>query len=72
MPRLIRFSYNRKAAEDACRKGLPLPAPESVEDMGAAEYDEVALEQVAKIFYHRMKAEEEKTDGKEVAICGKN
>ncbi len=24
MPRLIRFSYNRKAAEDACRKGLPL------------------------------------------------
>lgn len=65
MPRLIRFSYNRKAAEDACRKGLPLPAPESVEDMGAAEYDEGALMQVARIFYHRMKADEKQAAGSE-------
>ena len=65
MPRLIRFSYNRKAAEDACRKGLPLPAPESVEDMGVAEYDEGALMQVARIFYHRMKADEKQAAGSE-------
>ncbi|NLT94832.1 MAG: hypothetical protein GXW85_04750 [Clostridia bacterium] len=58
MPRLMRFRYNRKAAEDACRKGLPLPAPESVEDLGVAEYDEGALMQVARIFYQRMKASE--------------
>lgn len=65
MPRLIRFRYNRKAAEDACRKGLPLPAPESVEDLGVAEYDEGALMQVARIFYHRMKADEKQAAGSE-------
>ena len=65
MPRLMRFRYNRKAVEDACRKGKPLPAPESVEDMGVAEYDEGALMQVARIFYHRMKAEDDQAASRE-------
>lgn len=60
MPKLIRFRYNRKACEEAFRKGLPLPEPESVEDLGETEYDEYALEQLARMFYHRMKAQEEK------------
>lgn len=55
MPKLVRFSYNRKATEEAHRKGLPLPAPESVEVLGDAEYDEHALFEVAGVFYRRMK-----------------
>lgn len=58
--RLVRFRYNRKATEDAYRKGLPLPEPESVEVLGDAEYDECDLQAVAKIFYHRMKKDKEK------------
>ncbi len=65
MPRLIRFSYNRKAVEDAFRKKLPLPEPENIEDLGAAEYDEGALNEVARIFYHRMKADEKQAAGSE-------
>ena len=58
MPKLVRFRYNRKATEEAYRNGLPLPEPESVEYLGDAEYDEGALEQVARILYHKIKAEE--------------
>ncbi len=55
MPKLVRFSYNRKATEEAFLKGLPLPAPESVEVLGDAEYNEYDLLQVAGIFYREMK-----------------
>jgi len=60
MPKLVRFRYNRKACEEAYRKGLPLPEPENIEVLGDAEYDEGALEQVAKIFYRRMKNDEKR------------
>lgn len=63
--RLIRFSYNRKAVEDAFRKRLPLPEPESTEDLGTVECDERALNEVARIFYHRMKADEKQAAGSE-------
>ncbi len=55
MLKLVRFSYNRKATEEAYRKGLPLPEPERVEVLGDTEYDEHALQEVAAIFYHKMK-----------------
>ncbi|HHX86721.1 MAG TPA: hypothetical protein GX693_00925 [Firmicutes bacterium] len=55
MPKLIRFSYNRQATEEALREGLPLPEPEHVEVLGDAEYDEHALYEVAGIFYRKMK-----------------
>lgn len=55
MPKLVRFSYNRKATEEAHRKGLTLPEPERVEVLGDAEYDEHALCEVAGIFYRKMK-----------------
>ena len=54
MPKLVRFRYNRKACEEAYRKGLPLPEPESIE-LSAMPNMTGALEQVAKIFYRRMK-----------------
>jgi len=58
MPKLVRFRYNRKACEEAYRKGLPLPEPESIEVLGDAEYDEGDLQEVAKIFYRGMKNDE--------------
>lgn len=58
MPKLIRFRYNRKAAEEAYRKGLPLPESESVEVLGDAELDEYDVNEVAKIFYRGMEKTE--------------
>jgi hypothetical protein len=58
MPKLVRFRYNRKACEEAYSKGLTLPEPESIEVLEDAEYDEGDLQEVAKIFYRRMKNDE--------------
>lgn len=55
MPKLVRYSYNRQAIDDARSKGLPLPEPEAIEVLGDAEYDEYDLYEVAGIFYREMK-----------------
>ncbi len=67
MAKLIRVRYNRKAIEEAYRKALPLPEPESREIIGEASLDEADLNAVAKIFYERMKAEEQTASGEEEA-----
>lgn len=55
LDKLVRFTYDRFAAEEAYDSGLPLPEPKSVKVLGDAEYDEYDLSKVAGIFYREMK-----------------